>query len=401
MIVMSRDRYVSPYLLRPLRSYEEGMRETRTQFETLIQSSPTPGAVLTREEGRLHACNEAILAMFGGARDALVGRTARELGLIRDRGQVRASRIRFEAEGRLVAVPQAVYTLQGDPRSVLLYAEPIEWRGERAVLAQVMDVTALRRAEDELRALNVSLERQVLERTAELQAANEELGALAMLASHDLRAPLRWIRSHAAALAEGLAGAAQTDLVGRVGRIERAVDHLERMIQDLLELQRVGRSDFARRTVNLSSIAGEIAGELQRTGPQRQVTLAIEPALHADADPLLVRVVLMNLLENAWKFTARADAARIEFGCERVAPERFVPDTPPVYYVRDNGAGFDMAYADKLFQPLQRLHTQNEFEGTGVGLASVARAVRRHGGRVWGEGAPGVGATFRFTLVPD
>jgi len=369
------------------------IERSHSQLEQVLQASPTPAAVLAADEARFMDCNEAFLRLFGGTREALLGGNAQPVDVLQDPAALRRAQERLGADGRLNGFPMQGRNAAGEPRSVLVYAEPIEWQGRPAVLAQVVDVTALRDAEETLRQLNASLERQVLERTAELASAKEELEGLALLTSHDVRAPLRWIHAHVEALEAGLAAPAQGELLGRAGKIGRAARHLGHMMDDLLELQRVGQSRFEARALDLSALAREILGELQRADPARRIDLAVEPGLHADADPLLVRAILQNLLDNAWKFSAREPRARIEFGREDGAEA-------PVYYVRDNGAGMDMAYAEKLFRPFQRLHSASEFEGTGIGLASAERAVRRHGGRIWAEGAPGRGATFRFTLAP-
>ena len=369
------------------------IERSHSQLEQVLQASPTPAAVLAADEARFMDCNEAFLRLFGGTREALLGGNAQPVDVLQDPAALRRAQERLGADGRLNGFPMQGRNAAGEPRSVLVYAEPIEWQGRPAVLAQVVDVTALRDAEETLRQLNASLERQVLERTAELASAKEELEGLALLTSHDVRAPLRWIHAHVEALEAGLAAPAQGELLGRAGKIGRAARHRGHMMDDLLELQRVGQSRFEARALDLSALAREILGELQRADPARRIDLAVEPGLHADADPLLVRAILQNLLDNAWKFSAREPRARIEFGREDGAEA-------PVYYVRDNGAGMDMAYAEKLFRPFQRLHSASEFEGTGIGLASAERAVRRHGGRIWAEGAPGRGATFRFTLAP-
>jgi light-regulated signal transduction histidine kinase (bacteriophytochrome) len=163
------------------------------------------------------------------------------------------------------------------------------------------------------------------------------------------------------------------------------------LIDDLLKLSRLTRAEMRFEPVDLSVTARAIAGDLQRTAPHRSVSFGIEPGVIARGDPRLLRVLLENLIGNAWKYTSRHPTARIEFGCTAV-------DGETAYYVRDDGAGFDPAYADKLFRPFQRLHTLEEFEGAGVGLATVQRVVRRHGGRIWADAAPEQGATFYFTL---
>ncbi len=240
---------------------------------------------------------------------------------------------------------------------------------------------------------NADLERQVSDRTRELEATNKELEAFCYSVSHDLRAPLRSIRGFLQVLLER-----QADRLDSQGRefLRRAADsseHMDRLITDLLKLSRAGRWEVQPQPVDLSALASGIAAELVQTDPQRAVSFGIAPRLRARGDARLLRVVLENLLGNAWKFTSRKTEARIEFG--------FAPAPVGAFYVRDNGAGFDTAYAGKLFGLFQRLHSGSEFPGTGVGLATVQRIIHRHGGRVWGEGAVDQGATFFFVLPAD
>lgn len=224
-----------------------------------------------------------------------------------------------------------------------------------------------------------------------LAAVNRELEAFAYSVSHDLRAPLRGIDGFSHALEEDYGGRLDDEGKSHIRRIRSACQKMGTLIDELLELSRVTRRELRREKVDLSEHAREIAEELQKTQPQRKVDWSIENGLTAHGDGDLLRVALVNLLGNAWKFTGKADTARIEFGAERI-------NGKTAFFVRDNGAGFDMEYAQKLFGAFQRLHTQGEFEGIGVGLATVQRVVNRHGGKVWGEGAVGKGATFHFTL---
>lgn len=246
-------------------------------------------------------------------------------------------------------------------------------------------------AEQQLRRLNEELEWRVTERTRALEDANRELESFSYSVSHDLRAPLRSIDGFSQILAkryEPLLDDAGRDYLARV---RRASQHMGQLIDDLLNLSRVSRGPLRRQEVDLSALARNVIEELQRSEPERQVAVDIQEGLHAFGDSGLLQIVLTNLLGNAWKFTRHTDAARITFGCRE-------EDGQPVYFVTDNGAGFDPAYGQKLFKVFQRLHTQSQFEGTGIGLATIQRIIRRHGGTVWAEGALGLGATLRFTL---
>ncbi len=252
---------------------------------------------------------------------------------------------------------------------------------------------ARRKAERRLEALNRSLERRVRERTDALEGANAELEAFSYSVSHDLRAPLRALDGFSLALLEDYGEELDTGAADYLRRIRAASQRMARLIDDLLMLSRVTRRDMTLGEVDLTALARTIGAELAADEPERKVTLAVAENMSVGGDAQLLDAALRNLLGNAWKFTSRVRDAQVTVGVEDREGER-------VYFVRDNGAGFEAAYADKLFAPFQRLHGEDEFPGTGVGLATVQRIVRRHGGRVWAEGATGRGATVWFTLGP-
>jgi PAS domain S-box-containing protein len=252
------------------------------------------------------------------------------------------------------------------------------------------DVTRQVNAEEGLRKFNVELERKVTERTAALDAANAELEAFTYTVSHDLRAPLRAIDGFSRMLQQRSAAALDEEARGLLQRVRGAARRMGQLIEDLIAFSRIGRAALHRRAVDLSALARAVAKELEAGAPERRVEWRIAEGLEAHADPGLARVVLENLLGNAWKYSAKTPRAMIEFA--RTAGGEFM--------VRDNGAGFDPAHSDGLFQPFRRLHAAEDFEGTGIGLATVKRIVERHGGAVRGEGAVGAGAAFYFTL-PD
>jgi light-regulated signal transduction histidine kinase (bacteriophytochrome) len=265
-------------------------------------------------------------------------------------------------------------------------------------IAVVHDITeqkrteyALRYSEAEVRKLNAELEQRVAERTAQLENTNKELEAFSYSVSHDLRAPLRAIDGFSRIVLEDHASQLDGEVQKLLGHVRIESQRMAQLIEALLNLSRMGRIEMHRETVNLSSLAQMILDGLCQAQPQRQVERILANEVTGQGDTRLLYVVLENLLGNAWKFTAKRKQAKIEFGMEQRENES-------VYFVRDNGAGFDMAYAEKLFGAFQRLHGQHEFEGTGIGLATVQRIVSRHGGRVWAEAEVGQGATFYFTL---
>ena len=259
----------------------------------------------------------------------------------------------------------------------------------RKVLLNVVEDQKL--AEGKLSRLNAELEQRVHERTAELESANKELEAFSYSVSHDLRAPLRGIDGWSAVLLDEYSH--QLDEKGRqsLGRVRSETQRMGQLIDDLLRLSRVTRVEMKRGLVNLSEIARMVAARLQESDVQRPVDFIIQPGLTDVGDPNLLEIVLTNLLSNAYKFTTRQPQARIEFGRELIEGNE-------AYFIRDNGAGFDMTYAKNLFGAFQRMHKQSDFPGTGIGLATVQRIIHRHGGRVWAEAKKNQGATFYFTL---
>jgi light-regulated signal transduction histidine kinase (bacteriophytochrome) len=253
------------------------------------------------------------------------------------------------------------------------------------------EVEARQRVQEEINKLNQELEQRVMERTAELAASNKELEAFSYSVSHDLRAPLRGMDGICQALMEDYADTLAPGGKGLLERVRAASQRMDRLIEGLLGLSRTTRGEIRRTAVDLSAQAESCARELQKGNPARRAEFVIAPGLVVHGDTNLLRTVLENLLSNAWKFTGKHPRARIEFGVVQHECER-------AYFVRDDGAGFDMAYANKLFGAFQRLHNPTEFEGTGIGLANVQRIIHRHGGRVWAEGAVERGASFFFTI---
>ena len=296
----------------------------------------------------------------------------------------------FEAEVRLWQAASAQYRIV-DLRPMAVFdgdGEFREWIGT------VTDIDDRRRAEDEVRRLNVELEGRVRERTKKLEEANGELEAFSYSVSHDLRAPLRAMDGFSQRLVADYGPKLDEQALSYLSRIRAGAVRMGQLIEDLLSLSRITRLELVRREVDLSALVHAVLAELQQRDPERKVQVSVWDGVHVEADLRLARVALENLLGNAWKFTSKNPEAHIEFGMMQEGERK-------VLFVRDNGAGFDMAYADKLFGPFQRLHGIHEFPGTGVGLAIVQRIVIRHGGRIWCQAKPDLGATFFFTLQEE
>ncbi len=311
---------------------------------------------------------------------------AEQLALLREVGMRSAITVPMIAHGEALGVLTFISTKQDFAygQDDLLMAQDL---AASAALA-VENARLYREAQQ----ANELLEQRVAERTGQLRAANNELETFAYSVSHDLRAPLRGIDGFSQALLEEYTG--RLDETGQhyIGRIRAGVQRMSDLIDDLLQLSRLTRHELQLRSVNLSAMAEAIIDELRREQPEREVRFVCAPEVVVQGDPHLLRVMLQNLLDNAWKFTGTREQAHIEFGV------REEEDGERVYFVRDNGVGFDMAYGDKLFGAFQRLHGVKDFPGTGIGLATVQRVVYRHGGRIWADAAVDKGASFMFTL---
>jgi light-regulated signal transduction histidine kinase (bacteriophytochrome) len=290
----------------------------------------------------------------------------------------------LHAEGSFTGVLEFFSTSLREPDSDLLQMMEAFGKQIGIFIERTRALAALREA-------HAQLEQRVRQRTAELEATNKELEAFNYSVSHDLRGPLRGIDGFSRALLEDYASTLGSTAKGYLERIISASGRMGELIDDLLELSRLSRVPLRQQPVHLSDIARSIVEQLGENEPHRQATVRIEEGLVAVGDARLLTVVLENLLENAWKFTAKQMDAQLEVGS-------FQQDDQRVFFVRDNGAGFDMTYANKLFVPFQRLHDQEEFKGTGIGLATVQRIIQRHDGRIWADGEVGKGATFYFTL---
>jgi len=371
---------------------ERRLHEAELHYRSLVELAPV--GIARHANGVIEYANPELARIYGvGSPDELVGRSSSELVLPGDGERVAGCAAELHTTPGATE-PKVCRLRRDDGSEAFVEVHAVALREGERVIEQVLvrDVSEARRAAAALRELNETLEDKVRRRTAALAAANEELEAFSYSVSHDLRAPLRAMAGFSAILRADHAGL-PAEAVALLARIEAAAMRMSALIEALLRLARVSRHAMRKTHVDLSRLADEIAAELVAANPARKIDVRIAPNLYAQADPTLMHVALQNLLGNALKYSAKQPCARVEFGAETVAGER-------VHYVRDNGVGFDMQHIDQLFRPFQRLHTGREYEGTGIGLATVARIVRRHGGRIWAEATPDRGATFRFVL-PD
>ncbi len=356
-------------------------READAMFRGLLEAAPD-AMVIVEREGRVVLVNAQAERLFGYSRAELVGqsvdmlvpeavRASRPFLPNRDSGVHARS-----AEPELLARKK-----DGTEFPVEISLSPFETKDGVLVSSAIRDTTERRNAEIELRRARDNAEN-----------ASRELESFGYSIAHDLRAPLRAINGYSSAIIEDFGPTLAPDVTAFLDRIAAAAARMGKLIDTLLDLSRIGREELQRKPIDMTALAKGIAEQLHASDPDRVVDVVIPEALAADGDPSLVRSLLENLLGNAWKFTSKVESARIELACSRSS------EGEDIFSVRDNGAGFDMQYATKLFSPFQRLHTQTEFAGTGIGLATVQRIIRRHRGWIRVEAEVGRGASFFFTL---
>ncbi|HLZ11033.1 MAG TPA: PAS domain S-box protein [Candidatus Acidoferrum sp.] len=361
----------------------EALRQSEERFRLMVSNVKDYAIFMLDPEGRVISWNDGAKKIKGYGAEEIIGQHFSRFYLPEDLAagkpalelKVATEEGRFEEEGWRVCKDGSQFWA-----NVVLTALRDESGRLRGFVKVTRDISERRRAEQES-----------LQRNAELEVANRELEAFSYSVSHDLRAPLRGIDGFSQAILEDFAQ--QLDDTGKdyLRRIRAGTQRMGTLIDDLLDLSRVTRAEIHRETIDLSALANEIAADLRAGQPERKVEFKISAGLKAEGDSRLMRVALQNLLGNSWKFTSKRTQAQIEFGLDRSSGQC-------TYFVRDNGAGFEQAYVARLFGAFQRLHSMNEFPGTGIGLATVQRIVHRHGGKVWAEGLVDRGATIYFTL---
>lgn len=387
---------------RAIKENEEALSRQLIEIEHLYQTSPL-GLALLDKDRRFVRINQALADLNGASIEEHIGRTIRQVtpALASFMEPLYSKVIETGEPITNLTIHGSASLDKADKKDWLINYYPVkdEDGSIMGVETLVQDITEIKEAERFLARANEELEERVAQRTAELAAANKELEAFAYSVSHDLRAPLRALDGFSQALLEDYLESLDLEGQDYLQRIRAASQRMGQLIDDMLKLSRVTRVEFACETVDFSRMAVKIANRLKMEDPQRKAEFVIQPGLQVLGDKDLLRILMENLLGNAWKFTSKRPAAKIEFGARQQADAAQKAHSQAlVFFIKDNGDGFDPTYMNKLFQPFQRLHSSQEFAGTGIGLATVQRIVNRHGGKIWAESQVGSGATFFFII---
>ena len=382
---------------------ELALKESEILFRSVVENA-AEGFLITDETGKVIIWNSALERLTGLAAKDMIGKfiwdvqymlIPKKLRNDKDKEDIRKSISGFMATGDSPFAGKLLERLYEKPDRTEVYIEgrviPIKTDKGFILVSTADDITERKKNEKEIKKMNEELEQKVTQRTAQLQATNKELESFSYSVSHDLRAPLRSIDGFSQALYEDCFQSINDRGKDYLKRIRSSTSTMAQLIEAMLNLARVNRAPMNLEKFNMSVLALSIIEEIRRNDPERVAEINIEPNLIEEADSTLIKAVLQNLFENAWKFTSLQSVTHIEFGSMNIPGGK-------AYFIRDNGVGFSMEYANKLFTPFQRLHLATEFTGTGIGLATVQRIIHRHNGRIWAESEVNKGATFYFTF---
>jgi PAS domain S-box-containing protein len=370
---------------------EAALQESSEKYQNLFDLESDALFLSDNKSGQILEVNQSAAAMYGYSRDELLNMKNTDLSA-EPEDTKKATKSTETARGEKVLIPLRWHRRKdGTVFPTEITGRSFAWQGRSVHVAAIRDITERRRSEEEINRLNTELEQLVAQRTAQFESSNKELEAFTYTVSHDLRAPLRAIDGFSKILLEQYAAGLEPEALRYLNLVTDNTRQMSRLIEDLLQLSRTGKQAMNVQTVAPIELVRQVVADLEAQQAGRQVEINIASLPDCQADPALLKQVYLNLLSNALKFTRQCEVARIQVGAQQV-------DGQCVYFVRDNGVGFDMNYADKIFAVFQRLHSVDDYEGSGIGLAIVQRIVQRHGGRVWAEAQLDKGASFYFTL---